>query len=373
MARSRRSPPMKDYRRAEEVDLDRLVHHNRERDGSGRPPRSPRSSRREDEAARYKGRDQAQSETYRSSRPRETSRESRRAQLRRLSPSPRRESKLQQPNLQRSRPLEERITRPSDAAPSIPGKPAKRRRTRSPSPAHSDRYIPPHRRESRSRERSDVRDRRNIGTDRAFSPRRTSPYRDSRSDRRVELTSSDSYVPSQRRRERSRTPPKIERWLRSPPRRSRSPRHRQGTWRQASPQTREIPPYSARALRTQPLSHSRQPKHSSTMNSTQRIQSIMDDPARPPSPSRQLPSFDRGSHDPMDGQLPMRQNFPIHHSGPHQNRPPRPMVDTRHSYSTSPPFVTPNSSYHGSPQSHSPFQGNRGGWHGQQQYHGSQG
>lgn len=108
---------------------------------------------------------------------------------------------------------------------------------------------------------------------------------------------------------------------------------------------------------------------SKMQSSTQPIQSILDDPIRPPSPPRPIPSFDSDSHD-SGG---VREAFPLHgmkasdaHAAP---RPGRPHVDTRQPYSTSPQW-TPTSSHHASPQSGSPFNHGRGGWGGQQHFHG---
>ena len=106
--------------------------------------------------------------------------------------------------------------------------------------------------------------------------------------------------------------------------------------------------------------------------STRPIQSILDEPprhqgSRPASPPRPIPSFDDshgggGSH--------MRDPFPMHgmkandmHAG-HRRGPPH--IDTRQPYATSPQYMTPTSSHHGSPHSASPYSQGRGGWAGQQ-------
>lgn len=47
----------------------------------------------------------------------------------------------------------------------------------------------------------------------------------------------------------------------------------------------------------------------------------------------------------------------------------RPYNDNRQQQHGSPPFSTPNSSHHDSPQSETSYQRGRGGWGGQQHYH----
>jgi CTD kinase subunit alpha len=60
----------------------------------------------------------------------------------------------------------------------------------------------------------------------------------------------------------------------------------------------------------------------------------------------------------------MQAAFPLK---PQFNQIQRPQIDTRQ-FSQSPQHVSPNSSYHGSPQSHSPYGSGRGGsWGAQQQ------
>jgi CTD kinase subunit alpha len=219
MARSRRSPLMRDQWRAEEDAYDRHPHRYRESDRSDRRPRTPPPTRRDDRDEHYRSREPIAVESYRPTSSREIERQSRKSQARTASPSPRRHSKSK-PSIQKSRPLEERITRPRDAS---PAKSTKRKRTRSPSPARSDRYVPSRRR-SHSRERSDFRDRRGQGTDRAFSPRRLSPNRNPRLDRRSEAAPSDSYFSSRYRRDESRSSrTRAQRRPRSPRRHSRSP------------------------------------------------------------------------------------------------------------------------------------------------------
>jgi hypothetical protein len=364
---------MRDQWRAEEDARHRPGSRHRTTDKSDRRPRSPPPVRREDSKDRYQGRGIAGTESYRPSRDRERSRDSRKHKHRRVSPSPQRHTKSKPAEPKRLRPLEERITHPSNKP---AANPHKRRRTRSPSPARSDRYVPSPRRHSRSRDRLDRRDRRAVGTDRAFSPRRASPIRSARPERRAVTPTLDTYIPSHRNRDRSRTPAarhRRNRHSRSPRRESpvRISRRERGRGTERKPRDSSRSPVRPRSSRNQsPRNESRSGRK---MHSTQKIQSIMDDPNRPPSPSRPMSHYQPSNHDPMDGRPPMRGGYSHHNNMNHQNRPPRPApVDTRQPFAGSPGFVTPNSSYHGSPQSGSPF-GNRGGWGGQQQFHGPQG
>ena len=375
MARSRWTPPMRDHWRVEEDARDRAAPRYRESNGSERRPRTPPFARREDLEDRYRGTESRATHSYRPSSNRESVRESRHSHNRKASPSPRRGSKPKQSSPQRFRGLEYRIAHSRDPSPT---KPLKRRRTRSPSPARSDRYVPSRRRASRSRDRSEPRERRPVGANRAFSSRRSWPNRDPRSERWLQIPSSDSYVPSHRRRDRSRsrTPPRnFDRRSRSPRRLSRSPPARSPLPRRdrkvkADNEARELSPYSTRVLKTEKLlldNDGRSPDK--TMNHPQRIQSIVDNSSL----STQGQTY-QGGHDAVGSHGPMRGNFGTHSNNlMHQNRPPRPVVDTRSSYQGSPPFMTPNSSYHGSPQSGSPFHGNRGGWGGNQAFQGHQG
>ena len=107
------------------------------------------------------------------------------------------------------------------------------------------------------------------------------------------------------------------------------------------------------------------------MQSTRPIQSILDEPSRqqgsrPASPPRPIPSFDdsRSGHG-----ADLRNAFPMHGmkvGDPYANqRRGPPHIDTRQSYAPSPQYVTPTSSYHGSPHSASPYSQGRGAWPGQ--------
>ncbi|KAJ9408569.1 hypothetical protein DTO045G8_3517 [Paecilomyces variotii] len=111
------------------------------------------------------------------------------------------------------------------------------------------------------------------------------------------------------------------------------------------------------------------------MNSTRPIQSVVDDSKRSPSPLRPIPSFDAdNAGGPLDGESRIREAFPMHGmraSDVHGNQ--RGRSSRSHGqYSNSPQYVTPTSSYHGSP-SGSPYSNGRGGWSGQPPFHGQHG
>jgi hypothetical protein len=364
MARSRRSPPMKDRWRADEDPRERHPNRQRDKDNSDRRGRSPPPARRNGVNNKLWSRDQVATDTYIPPRQRDISRDSRYSPLRRSSISTRRQPTFTQASAQKERPLADRITRPRSPSPI---KSSKRRRTHSPSPARSDRYIPGRRRESRSRERYEARDRRLPVIDRAFSPRRSSPNRIPKAGSRIETSDIDSYVPQHWRREPSPRPAgKPEPRSRSLRRRSRTPPARHDLQKKHTlPKQQELSPYSARALKAQQPA-AEQPKREAKSPITK--------PNKPANrPSYTPTGLDQGDNDSMDGQQhSMRQNYPMHNNMM-LNRPNRPIVNTRQSYGGSPSYITPNSSYHGSPQSGSPFQQGRGGWNGQQPYQGHTG
>lgn len=355
---------MRDHWRAEEEARDRAAQRYRDSDRSQRRPRTPPFARRADPDDRYRDSESRGTKSYRPADNREPVRDVQQPRPRKASPSPRRALKSKQ-RLQNSRNLQDRISDPRDPSPT---KPSKRKRTRSPSPARSDRYVPFRRRDSRSRDRSEPRDRRAVGNDRAFASRNSPRSKE----RRSQVPSSDSYISSHRRRDRSRSrsaPHKLDRRSRSPHPRSRSPPARKEERRNPNNQLGDLSPYSARVLKTAQLQNKAPAEPTllaQKMNHPQRIQSIVGDVS-------QGQNYQSG-HDPMTGPAHIRQNFaPQSNNMMHQNRPPRPPVDSRSSYQGSPPFMTPNSSYHGSPQSGSPYHGNRGGWGGNQQFQGHQG
>ena len=109
-------------------------------------------------------------------------------------------------------------------------------------------------------------------------------------------------------------------------------------------------------------------------SSTRPIQSILDESPRQPSPPRPIPSFEDSNG---IGDSHINQAFPLHgmkasdiHAN-HRRVPPH--IDTRQSFSSSPQYMTPTSSHHGSPQSGSPYSHGRGGWGAPQHFHGQPG
>ena len=232
--------------------------------------------------------------------------------------------------------------------------PSQRRRSRS--PALTDTRLSPRRRNSRSRDRTETY-RHEASPQSRSNSRRVSPRR---------YRNTTTIRPQQT----------------SPYRRADLDIVRDlGVPRRHSPSTAD--PRSRRSLPARQSSHSRTPPRASRrgdndMRSTRPIQSILEDDTRPPSPPRPIPSFDADISGSVDGDTHMREAFPMHgmkatdlHSTP---RPRRLNIDTRQSYAASPQYMTPNSSHHGSPQSGSPFNTNRGGWVGQQQqFHGQHG
>jgi len=352
---------MRDHWRAEEEARDRSLHRFRGSERGDRRPRSPPPSRREEKGYRYRSPPPRTSESYRLSSGRELARESKHSRIREASLSPRPPSKPKQGH--KSRPIEERISRPRDASPT---KSSKRKRSRSPSPARSGRYLPGRHRESRSRDRAELRDRRPVGIERTFGSRRPSPSRDPRSDRWLDAHPSDSYVPSHRRRARSRSPARrADGWSTSPRPRSRSPAARNDKPRKPKNPSRELSPYSARVLKTQSLlSDIPKPVESRITEKHRPKKLTIDETGH--QQAEDMQNYNQGGHGSMGGHPPMRGSF--QQNMMHPNRPPRPMVDTR-SFQGSPPFGTPTSSYQGSSQPGSPFHSNRGGW-GSQQFQG---
>jgi len=429
---------MRDQRRAEDDDRDRDRNRDRDRDRDRieRRHRSPVSSRRgpaSDRELKARGGEIADTSLSRFKPSlRDRSLERGRSGTHRSLRSHPRENKAGLREFKRSRILsEERSSewyrRQQESLP-----PNKRQRTRSVS-SDGDHHRKLKRRASRSPKRSDRSERvPSRHRARANSPRR-SPGRKYLSRHHDRPTSPDcptldSYVPSSyRRRSRSPAPTKVRRsspsrrLSRSPgrkekPRHEASPQHHSNSSRlspkrdrkssttrsQRTPPSRRVSPKrirdSALSRRRSP-SNSRPPSHRSRpsrrssrspnpprisrrreadMQSTKPIQSILEQESRPPSPPRPIPSFDADNPGSVNDDTHMREAFPMHgmkatdmQSTP---RPPRPNIDTRQTFSTSPQYITPNSSHHGSPQSGSPFGNSRGGWGGQQQqFHGQHG
>ncbi|KAI9731895.1 MAG: kinase subunit of RNA polymerase II carboxy-terminal domain kinase I [Cirrosporium novae-zelandiae] len=377
MAASRRSrsPLMRDQWRAEDEERDRPRNRNNRRKPDrykGQPPRreqSPTSSRRPGGSDReVRGRGQDSRDNY-SSRGRPRSRESVGINYYRRSRSPQRTSKATARDSKRHRDLNPgRLSARHKTRRASPSPPIKRRRTRSPSPTHSH-HQKENRRDSPSRDRSSQQERGTRHTNRGFSPRR-SPVRERERERssryRKDLPPADSYVPSHHQKH-SRPSPRQHHKKRSPSLDShREPR-----------KGRQIRSLSRQSRTSRVSSTSRtESRKGHKMQSTKPIQSILDDDGRPPSPPRPIPSFDMDNNfDSIDGDKRMREAFPMHgmKAGDVRTSRPRPPLDTRQGFSTSPQYITPNSSHHGSPQSASSYSnGSRGGWQGQQQFHNQQ-
>lgn len=416
-------------------DRDRARASDRDRDRLSRQQRSPISRRgpASDRGLKAKGRDIADTILSRSEvRLRDRSQSRGRSDTPHSLRSPSREDKASLREYKRSRELSKerssgRYRRRQESL-----QPTKRHRTRSNSPHGDQRKLK--RKLGRSPRRSDRSERTNSrhrGS--AYSPRGSPDlnYPSRHHDDRLaspERPPLDSYVPSSYRRgSESPAPAKIHRsspsrrLSRSPARKDKSrhessPRHHSNS-RHLSPRgdrkhssthshkahpPHRVSPYRSKnssiSRRASP-SNSRPPFHrhknprrpslsphpprpsrrtDDNMQSTRPIQSILEQESRPPSPPRPIPSFDADNAGSADDDTHMREAFPMHgmkasnmHSTP---RPPRPNIDTRQSYSTSPQYMTPNSSHQGSPQSGSPFGNSRGGWGGQQQqFHGQHG
>lgn len=398
MARSRRSPVLRDQWRVASDTRDRRGRNrprgsdrgrgrkrysDRERHfrpteaPSDRPPRSPSPSRPFPEAGREAPRKHRETSPSTSTARRSPGpppielREDQGAPARRPSLS------SNHPNLENPRPLGEAAPegdtergRQRDDSPAAPP-PIKRKRTRSPSPRfhrnhHRQRRHRPSRRGG-GRDRSPPRKRRGRLSGRGASSRR-SPRR-GRERRDGEF---DRFGISRRRF--SRSPIRGERPYTSPRRPSRSPHTADYSDRDSfyrSPSRHSVQS-GASGLSA---SAGRGSRSEQNMNSTKPIRSIVDESARSPSPPRPIPSFDAdNTSDAADGDASLREAFPMHGMrasdvrGNQRSRPARPPVDSRQ-YSTSPQYVTPTGSYHGSPQSTSPYSGGRGGWGGQPPYH----
>ncbi|KAK2814117.1 hypothetical protein FQN50_000521 [Emmonsiellopsis sp. PD_5] len=383
MAGSRSNPLMKDQWRADDDHKDRAHDHPRERDRerdrerSDRRPRSPPPSRRGAGRGFERPRGRGASFVNRnqpSRRPPGPRPDKKPNKNRRFSPSS--HSRVSDTTDHRDYtryPKDEIDSRPDerDSPPPSPAPPSSRKRSRSVSPSRSYQHPRSKRRDDRNRDRPD---RGRGPTERSTFSKFPAQARgkDHRpADLRSETSTSDLF---QSRRRRSRSPETgADRRNISPRRFSRSPPPGKGSYRDYSPR-----PSSRHSAFSGASRHSPPPKSRkfTEMNSTRPIKSIVEDSHRSPSPLRPIPSFDTNGA--TDGDPRMRDSFQVR--GKHQpdvrgRRPTRPQVDTRQSYNTSPQYVTPTSSHHGSPQSGSPYSGSRGSWGGQpqQSYHGQQG
>ena len=163
----------------------------------------------------------------------------------------------------------------------------------------------------------------------------------------------------------------------APPRRNSRERHRSPVSRRKPSLS---PPCNQSARRERARRLSRSPVESGRASKATRVVQIPDGTIQA-KPSRS--SHRRSSH-PRKSSLDavsqnsgdMNQAFPMQSGragdGHDPNRP-RPQVDTRQTYAASPPFMTPNSSQHGSPHSASPYGHGRGAWPVPQQFQGQPG
>ncbi|KAI9822551.1 MAG: kinase subunit of RNA polymerase II carboxy-terminal domain kinase I [Pycnora praestabilis] len=235
-----------------------------------------------------------------------------------------------------------------------------RRRSTSPDPRSISKRIKDHRRLSPRRNRID---------------RRQSPTSDLADDKGLQVRipsryPSDSTHRSPRSSRRSPSPQSSRPFARDTSPRSRrrsrefhSRSHKSRALSPAFPESlakSESNQRKARIVDPSPLSSQVSPTSESRM--------VTHDGNPPPSPPRPIPSFtDSDDHNSMEGDIHTRESFSMHGMH-HSSRPSRPHVDTRQSFSTSPQYMTPTSSHHGSPQSQSPYSNGRGGWGGQQQH-----
>ena len=369
MARSRQSPPMRDQWRAEDDSRARPSHRDRQYDRIERRERSPpRPPPRDDRQPKYRSR-HIQEEHRDSHRLSERAGDTCEDRRRRLSVSPRQDSKTEFRDSKSSRSDRERIPHSRDRS---PVKSHKRRRTRSPSSDYRYRSGNFARVPSRSRDRLGRGDGRTQHTGKAFSPLR-SPTRDFTRIRKSEIGPANYYVPSRRRHSRSRSPKYEDRRARSPHRRTRSPHAYRESGRGRHLDSR---PSSRQSHRSRLSARSPPPRTSrgsdkNMHHPTQRISSIMEDPNRPPSPPRHAPSYTHGGHDPMEGSGPqMRGSYGIGMN--RGGRASRGHINSHQYSSHSTPYQTPNGSFQGSPPT-TPYSQGRGGWNTQQQQHPSHG
>lgn len=331
---------MKSRWRAGDDPRERHRHRSRERDPErGRPgPHSPTPTLRREQPDSYRRREPAGPSQGRSHKKWHPSREERKLHDRKPSRSPPRSPRPKHTYPPPGRLPEDRTARPRNFT---PARFPKRRRTRSPSPAGSDRFGSESLRLGRDRDHTNSHDRRSR-ISRSRSPYRGSPPRRPRPDPRSRGPDREPYaavgslehtLPSRRNR-RSPSP------LASPkPSSSRRIDPIHSTLDSRISPTRSFPPLKCSAI------------------------DKGETPAKDSRPASRTPSVaeDIDNHS-MDGHYPMRGNYGIHRGQS------RPFVDTRQpQFGGSPPYSSnPNSSYHGSPQANSPYHNQRGGWGGAQ-------
>ena len=192
-------------------------------------------------------------------------------------------------------------------------------------------------------------------------------YRDSRRTSPSRLRDHSTEPKSRRRDSRGVSPEKPSKSSR------RSEKQKQRTLRHLRAKNRAND--FLRQLSVSPQRRSSRADEQRMQQSTRPIQSILDEPShhqisrgqsRNASPPRPIPSFDDSAGGP-DSHI--REQFPLHGMKatdvhPNHRRPGPAHIDTRQQYATSPQYMTPTSSHHGSPHSGSPYNQGRGGWPG---------
>ena len=336
---------MRNRWRAEEDPRERYPPHHRPRDRDidwerqGRRPHSPYSAHRG--GARFASHregdwaDRNRREPYRK-RQFSRDRDSTKFDGRKPPSSPSRASNPNYHHQSSREQIEERLSRRREHS---PARSAKRRRTQSPSPAGSARFGFENQRPGRSRGSPDFDDRRPSGPRSRSPPRNLLPHPS-----RPGSPTARSQVSDRGTRGQREPSPSLNR-----DRRSLSPR----------PNLRSSPP-------RRPVSkHSTLDTPISSVNSIpikSRLPLSEGQPSAKDNPPSKTPSvIDETDNRSMDGQYPPhRGNYGMHRGQQ------RPFVDTRQQYGGSPPYSS-NSSYHGSPQAHSPYHNQRGDWGGQGQ------
>lgn len=341
------------FKRERELSEERTSRRSRAREN----PPSPKPRRRPRSVTPEQRRHAEHHERRRSRSPRQTDRG--------VNPSDRRRERahtpLYSPRRDQYLPPRDRQLTPKDRSAGDSYVPITRRR-RSRSPEQRNRYRPAvSRRDSPSPERYDRHRQDN-------QPRRHELRRDSPHNSRRPSPTNRRPSTSHSRRERSPDANSTQK-----------PKDSKSSKRSEKQKLRTLKhlvnkPKHIKSTRTSSPSPTRHKDDRRMQSSTRPIQSILDEHPRQPSPPRPIPSFD-DSNGSADSHI--RDAFPMHgmkatDMHPGQRRIPA-HIDTRQSFATSPQYMTPTSSHHGSPQSGSPYSHGRGGWAGQQHFHGQPG
>lgn len=324
-------------------------HHPRERDRPSRRPQSPEPSRRHhfERPSRGRGDNSSYYHSHRAISPSGA----RNARNTRATPS---DSSAYRENRHAKQSLDNQV-RPRQRGDPVPP-PAyspfpRRKRSRSPSPAHS-RHRSHHSRHKRGGYQ-DIGDRPERGGRRPQRPH--SPGRDTGHERDYlpyfKTPRSDSLYVSRRRRSRSPVPADFE--PRSPP-----PSH---------PTNHFSRPLSRHSFASKASGQSSPSRHSQSMQSTRPTHSVVDEPLVSQPVFRPISSYDAASpQHSIDGDSHSHSTHSMHPSDSRgARRQTRPHVDTRPQYAPSPPYISGTDSRHTSPQSGSPYGGSRGSWTGQ--------